>query len=374
MGSEIDNILSLYNTLDGAFKNVELDVDYLMSLISGPEFSGDGEYKYRFVYLTQNSINGAVYVGQHSTNNIQDGYLGSGKILKESIKKYGKDNFSTSVIEYCHSKEELNNREEYWVDYFKKRCEKKEVRCYNIANGGNYWINKEIIAKGVKTKRERFSKGEITPWNKGKSNIYTQRQILNLSNKAKERRHSEETKRKIGEAGRGRKFSKETIEKRKLSRKPQVFTEEQRKAISESMKKFNSENKFKCEYCGKACILVTYKGYHGEKCSKNPKLEKIVCPHCNKEGVSKGSMNKYHFDNCVKNPKNKDRLDDLLRERSKGVVCRKVKQIDPETNEAVKVWDSIQEANKSISRGNVSSACQRGHKTDGYYWEYLNKK
>ena len=54
-----------------------------------------------FVYLTKNLINGKEYIGSHHTNNIKDGYLGSGTILVYAIKKYGKSNFKREILEYC---------------------------------------------------------------------------------------------------------------------------------------------------------------------------------------------------------------------------------------------------------------------------------
>lgn len=37
--------------------------------------------KYYFIYKTTNLINSKIYIGQRSTNKIDDGYLGSGVIL-----------------------------------------------------------------------------------------------------------------------------------------------------------------------------------------------------------------------------------------------------------------------------------------------------
>ena len=56
------------------------------------------EKTYNFVYKTTNLINGKYYFGKHSTNNLDDGYLGSGTALLFAIDKYGKENFSRKII------------------------------------------------------------------------------------------------------------------------------------------------------------------------------------------------------------------------------------------------------------------------------------
>jgi hypothetical protein len=42
---------------------------------------------YIFTYKTINKINNKYYIGVHSTNDIKDGYLGSGVALKRAIRK-----------------------------------------------------------------------------------------------------------------------------------------------------------------------------------------------------------------------------------------------------------------------------------------------
>ena len=49
------------------------------------------EKKYHFIYKTTNLLTGRYYIGMHSTDNLEDGYLGSGKRLRHSVNKYGKD-------------------------------------------------------------------------------------------------------------------------------------------------------------------------------------------------------------------------------------------------------------------------------------------
>ena len=54
---------------------------------------------YGFVYCTTNHINGKRYIGQHKNNpETNDRYLGSGKYIRQAMKKYGKKNFSKEIF------------------------------------------------------------------------------------------------------------------------------------------------------------------------------------------------------------------------------------------------------------------------------------
>lgn len=59
------------------------------------------------IYKTTNLLNNKYYIGCHQTNNLNDGYLGSGKHLKYAIKKYGKNNFKFEIMYSLSSKEEM---------------------------------------------------------------------------------------------------------------------------------------------------------------------------------------------------------------------------------------------------------------------------
>lgn len=83
------------------------------------------------VYKTINLINGKIYIGQDRNNN--PAYIGSGKLINRAIKKYGKENFRKEIIEICDSKQHLNEREIYWINYYSST---DVLIGYNIAIGG----------------------------------------------------------------------------------------------------------------------------------------------------------------------------------------------------------------------------------------------
>ena len=72
--------------------------------------------KYHFIYKTTCLITGKFYVGMHSADNIEDGYLGSGKILGYSICRHGRENHVREILEFCSSREELKQREKEMVN------------------------------------------------------------------------------------------------------------------------------------------------------------------------------------------------------------------------------------------------------------------
>ena len=82
------------------------------------------------IYKTINLINGKIYVGQDSYD--RSDYYGSGKIIRQAIEKYGKENFKREIICTCSSKEELDEREIFWIKKL-DTCNKNIG--YNISSG-----------------------------------------------------------------------------------------------------------------------------------------------------------------------------------------------------------------------------------------------
>ena len=88
--------------------------------------------KYIFLYETTNLINNHKYIGVHETNNINDRYLGSGKLIKLAIKKYGRENFVREILKFFDNKKDAYKFEKYIVNA--EFINRDDV--YNITEGG----------------------------------------------------------------------------------------------------------------------------------------------------------------------------------------------------------------------------------------------
>lgn len=100
------------------------------------------EKLHNIVYKTTNLINGKIYIGVRSTNNLKDGYLGSGRAFKYSLQKHGKANFSREILfDFPTAKEAYDKeREIVTVDFVSRKDN------YNLKEGGigaKVWLGKK---------------------------------------------------------------------------------------------------------------------------------------------------------------------------------------------------------------------------------------
>lgn len=90
------------------------------------------EKQYHFIYKTTCLLNGKYYYGMHSTDNLDDGYYGSGRRLKHSLNKYGKENHKVEILEFLPNRKLLIEREKEIVDL----NEIAKEDCMNLMIGG----------------------------------------------------------------------------------------------------------------------------------------------------------------------------------------------------------------------------------------------
>ena len=89
---------------------------------------------YGYIYKTTCLITKLIYVGQHKAEKFEPNrYIGSGRIFKKALQEFGKDNFTCELIDTAESLDELNSKEEYWVEFYQSR---DPLIGYNVKKGG----------------------------------------------------------------------------------------------------------------------------------------------------------------------------------------------------------------------------------------------
>ena len=86
-----------------------------------------------YIYITTNLTNNKKYIGMHANSVHNLDYLGSGVALKHAVKKYGRENFTNEIIEWCTSPEHMCEREIFHID---EANAVKSKDYYNMCGGG----------------------------------------------------------------------------------------------------------------------------------------------------------------------------------------------------------------------------------------------
>ena len=184
------------------------------------------------IYKTINLINGKFYVGKDRTNN--PNYIGSGLLLKQAIKKYGRENFIKEILESCADEKMLNISEQYWIK--KLDSQNREIG-YNIADGGT---GGDTFSNNPNKEEWRIKNGKATL--------------------GKKKPHSDEAKKNIAA---GNKLSWQLNPRQGTTGK--VWTPEERAKASAS-KIGKILPKKECLYCKRMIDPGNYKQYHGDNC------------------------------------------------------------------------------------------------------------
>lgn len=158
------------------------------------------------IYKITNKINGKFYIGMHKTNNLNDGYMCSGKLIRRAVKKHGANNFEKEILHIFDNEEDMKNKEKELVVI--------SEHSYNLCDGGKGgfgYINKNKLNVGMnyanteeaKNKKSNtlkiYYKNNPVPRGSRKSRTETtiKKYGIDVFKSFLGRKHTEETKQKM---------------------------------------------------------------------------------------------------------------------------------------------------------------------------------
>jgi hypothetical protein len=213
-----------------------------------------------YLYEIKNTLNGKIYVGVHKTKNMNDGYMGSGKILLAAIQKYGIENFTKTVLGEFSNSDEMYLREKEIVN--EEFLSRDDV--YNLMRGGSGGFE-YINSKGLNDRTGCVHSDESkSRMGRPKSKEEKQRLSILITGDNNPMKRPEVSK-KVAAAITG--IAKST---------------EHRAKISQSL---IETKKIKC------------KMKPGRKYSQPRKMSLLSCPHCGTPGGA-NVIKRWHFENC----------------------------------------------------------------------------
>ena len=305
---------------------------------------------YGFIYITTNHVNGRQYIGQkkYDKSGKWKKYLGSGIVLKRAIKKYGESNFSKEIIEECETKEALDDREKYWIDYY-NAVDSDDF--YNIAFGGDggntiAGYSEEQMEQYKEYKRNLHKatapKGELCATSK-----LTEKQVLEIIKRLKNNDFNLDIANDY-------KVSAETINDIRNHKTWKSLTEN---IIFDdiSSRKRPRGTKPVVQYSEDGKYIATYKS--AREVQKETGISyKLISSVCNgSKRIAHGYIWRFEGDSFDKY-------------ETENTYLIKVDKYDLDGN-FIQTFDSIVEANKSIETGRVDRALKTKNKyAGGFYW------
>ena len=158
------------------------------------------------VYKITNLVNSRYYIGKHQTKDLDDGYMGSGKLIRAAIKKYGPENFKKEILFVFETEQDMNTKEAELVT--EELIASGSV--YNLCPGGRGgWGYINSVGLNVGHHQDPAYLKKVRQSNRNR--IYTpledsSKEKISIANKGKQfflgKKHSASSKRKMSDAKR----------------------------------------------------------------------------------------------------------------------------------------------------------------------------
>ena len=175
-----------------------------------------------YIYITENLINHKKYIGQKKSKTfLREKYLGSGTYLRRAINKYGKENFKVVMLDTAESREELDEKEIYYIAKYNAQS---DPNFYNICAGGESGVGGPKFKghKHTKESKEKIGnscRGELNGFYNKHHSTETKEKLKLAWKRRRQTPVSETTRKKMSEAKKGKTLTKEHKLKISLAQK-----------------------------------------------------------------------------------------------------------------------------------------------------------
>lgn len=328
------------------------------------------------IYKITNTINNKSYFGQSidCKKRLQEHRRKlkynkhENQYLQNSYNKYGGNNFKYDIVLLCNI-QDLDGHERYFIEVNKSDVKQNG---YNIELGGNL---KKQVSEETKKKISQAGKGRIV----------TEETRNKISKSTKGKIVSTTTRLKLSDANMGKIRTEETLKILSESHKGHKHTDEHKRKISESHKgkqgywlgKTKSPESIK-----KFIKSVSGENhhFHGKKFTEQHKKklsESRIGKYCGINNPSYGKVVSEETRRKLSNANLGRKASEETRQKlCKARVKKPILQKDINGN-TIKQWDSILIASKTlnINSGSICNCC-KGSKSNagGFKWEYVNKE
>jgi group I intron endonuclease len=181
---------------------------------------------YGYIYKTTNLLTGLIYVGQHIATEFEPNkYIGSGTAFSKALKEHKRENFICELLDTADNREELNQKEDYWINYFDAM---NPSIGYNLKHGGHRGGGYRHTAE------DRLKCGDS--WRGKKRPPRTAEHTAKLVASFAGFKHSEESKHKISTTLTGITRSEETRAKMSTAKLGTKVSEETKQKLREAHK------------------------------------------------------------------------------------------------------------------------------------------
>lgn len=146
--------------------------------------------RFFLVYKTVNKLKGEYYIGVHVTDDLEDGYLGSGKRLRYSLEKYGRENFMRETLAVFDNPGDMFSKEAELVN----EETLLDPLCLNLKIGGHGgWLLKDpsiLYTRESQAIRSPYNKKEWREKNAEKIREWSLKGLSNAREKLAKMRES----------------------------------------------------------------------------------------------------------------------------------------------------------------------------------------